>query len=176
MNNNLDNIDDFDKYVKNQIETISYDFDEKDWEQLHSKLNQLDAKNTTFLSDINYKSLFVITAILLVATLATSIFYYLQTDKTTKDVLQPIIESTTNTTLPVETEVSSLDSIQRDSLVTMEEYTKPKKYEAEQVVIKPETNSKLKDEVIPQESQKENQKMELDSLPANKKSKKYIVW
>jgi len=176
MNDNSNNINDFDKYVKNQIETISYDFDEKNWEQLHLKLNQLDAKNATFLSNTNYKSLFVITAILLVATLATSIFYYLQVDKTTKDVLQPIIESTTNTTLPDGTEYSSIDSIQRDSVVKMEEHTKLKKYEAEQVVIKPETNSKLKEEVIPQESQKENQKTESDSLPANKKSKKYIVW
>jgi hypothetical protein len=176
MNDNSNNINDFDKYVKNQIETITYDFNEKSWEQLDSKLNQLDAKNATFLSDKNYKSLFFITATLLIVIVVASIFYYFLTNKPTKEILQPINESSTNTPSFVETEIIKLDTIQKDSLIITKQHPKVKKHNTEQLFIKPETNSQLKEEAIPQESQKENKKMESDSLSENKKTKKYIVW
>lgn len=177
MNVNSKHKNDFDDFVREQIDKVTIDFNESHWNQLESELNKPTLKGKVWGQVVNYKLLFYLTFGVLMALISLIIYYRISQQNKDYFIKNDEIHQTTNTyggeqIQHLKEEKTIPFSSPNPKIHSKEKVNSPQhslEYDS-----KDNTNELLKENET--DSEQLPSKIYEDTLQVKQSKKKYIIW
>lgn len=181
MNVNPKDINDFDDFVKAQVEKVSFDFDINHWKNLESELDKVTRFESSNSEGLNYKILFYITLSVLVTLFIGGVLYLNNITDPVQEVktleTEPQLDAKNSLHSDFNIDSSDIESVSPDLTVPFIKKETPSPQESSE--IQPLINSfeNIDNDIETTiETTPESPKATEDSLTKEKNKKKYIIW
>ena len=176
MSVNSKHNNDFDNFVREQIDKVNIDFNESHWNLLESQLNQPRLTGKVWGQTINYKLLFYLTLGVLMALVSSVIHYRISQQNRSSLIEDDPIHQTTETT--IEEQIQPTGEVQILPLSSPDPMTHSNSNSTLPQLTEIEAQDNATDKVIAKETDSEKLPLKIveDSLKEKRTKKKHIIW